>query len=128
MGQTLTKLDDTNLVAGQVDKIIVAFGVSEEWGGMTIVARFCRDLEDDIYDVELNNDYEAEVPHEVMDLAGTFQMSLRGEKDNRVITSTIVSYTVQDTILGPSVGSEPYETLLDKMADFDARLRKLEGK
>ena len=116
-GQTLTRLDDSTLVAGQVDKIIVAFGVSEEWGGMTIVARFCRDLQNEIYDVELNSDYEAEIPHEVMDSAGTFQMSLRGEKDNRAITSNTVSYQVLDTILGPGVSpADPSMTIYDKIA------------
>lgn len=116
MGQILTRLDNTQLVAGQVDKIIVAFGVSEEWGGMVLVARFCRDLQNEIYDLELNSDYEVEIPHEVMDSSGTFQMSLRGEKNDRVITSNAVSYTVLDTILGAGVSSEPTETIYDKIA------------
>lgn len=116
MGQILTRLDSTQLVSGQVDKIIVAFGLTEEWSGMSIVARFCKDLQSEIYDIELSSDYEAEIPHEVMDSAGTFQMSLRGEKDDHVITSNAVSYTVMDTILGVGVSSEPTETIYDKIA------------
>lgn len=117
MGQILTRLDSTQLVSGQVDKIIVAFGLTEEWSGMSIVARFCKDLQSEIYDIELSSNYEAEIPHEVMDSAGTFQMSLRGEKDDRVITSNAVSYTVLDTILGVGVSSEPTETIYDKIAN-----------
>ena len=83
---------------------------------MVLVARFCRDLQNEIYDVELNSDYEVEIPHEVMDSSGTFQMSLRGEKNDRVITSNAVSYTVLDTILGVGVSSEPTETIYDKIA------------
>lgn len=116
-GQILTRLDSTQLVAGQVDKIIVAFGLTEEWSGMSIVARFCKDIQSEIYDIELSSDYEAEIPHEVMDSAGTFQMSLRGEKEDRVITSNAVSYTVLDTILGVGVSSEPTETIYDKIAN-----------
>lgn len=116
MGQILTRLDSTQLVAGQVDKIIVAFGLTEEWSGMSIVARFCKDIQSEIYDIELSSNYEVEIPHEVMDSAGTFQMSLRGEKDDRVITSNAVSYTVIDTILGVGVSSEPTETIYDKIA------------
>lgn len=117
MGQILTRLDSTQLVAGQVDKIIVAFGLTEEWSGMSIVARFCKDVQSEIYDIELSSNYEAEIPHEVMDSAGTFQMSLRGEKDDRVITSNAVSYTVLDTIIGVGVSSEPTETIYDKIAN-----------
>lgn len=84
---------------------------------MSIVARFCKDIQSEIYDIELSSDYEAEIPHEVMDSAGTFQMSLRGEKDDRVITSNSVSYTVLDTILGVGVSSEPTETIYDKIAN-----------
>lgn len=116
MGQILTRLDSTQLVAGQVDKIIVAFGLTEEWSGMSIVARFCKDIQSEIYDIELSSNYEVEIPHEVMDSAGTFQMSLRGEKDDRVITSNAVNYTVIDTILGVGVSSEPTETIYDKIA------------
>ena len=116
-GQILTRLDSTQLVAGQVDKIIVAFGLTEEWYGMSIVARFCKDIQSEIYDIELSSDYEAEIPHEVMDSAGTFQMSLRGEKDDRVITSNTVSYTVLDTIIGVGISSEPTETIYDKIAN-----------
>lgn len=83
---------------------------------MSIVARFCKDLQSEIYDIELSSDYEAEIPHEVMDSAGTFHMSLRGEKDDRVITSNTVSYTVLDTIIGVGVSSEPTETIYDKIA------------
>ena len=117
MGQILTRLDSTQLVSGQVDKIIVAFGLTEEWSGMSIVARFCKDIQSEIYDIELSSNYEAEIPHEVMDSAGTFQMSLRGEKNDRVITSNAVSYTVLDTILGVGVSSEPTETIYDKIAN-----------
>lgn len=117
MGQILTRLDSTQLVSGQVDKIIVAFGLTEEWSGMSIAARFCKDLQSEIYDIELSSNYEVEIPHEVMDSAGTFQMSLRGEKDDRVITSNAVSYTVLDTILGVGVSSEPTETIYDKIAN-----------
>ena len=84
---------------------------------MSIVARFCKDIQSEIYDIELSSDYEAEIPHEVMDSAGTFQMSLRGEKDDRVITSNTVSYTVLDTIIGVGISSEPTETIYDKIAN-----------
>ena len=133
-GQILTRLDNTQLVAGQVDKIIVAFGLTEEWSGMSIVARFCRDLQSEIYDISLTDNYEVEIPHEVMDFSGSFIMSLRGEKDNRVITSNTVSYQVLDTVLGPNASRYPTETVYDKIdylttkcADLEDRLSRLES-
>lgn len=133
-GQILTRLDSTQLVAGQVDKIIVAFGLTEEWYGMSIAARFCKDIQSEIYDIELSSDYEVEIPHEVMDSAGTFIMSLRGEKDNRVITSNTVSYQVLDTVLGPNASRYPTKTVYDKIDylvskcnDLEDRLSRLES-
>lgn len=133
-GQILTRLDSTQLVAGQVDKIIVAFGLTEEWSGMSIVARFCRDLQNEIYDISLTSNYEVEIPHEVMDSSGSFIMSLRGEKDDRVITSNTVSYQVLDTVLGPNASRYPTKTVYDKIdylvskcADLEDRLSRLES-
>lgn len=101
---------------------------------MSIVARFCRDLQSEIYDILLTDNYEVEIPHEVMDSSGSFIMSLRGEKDNRVITSNTVSYQVLDTVLGPNASRYPTETVYDKIdylvtkcADLEDRLSRLES-
>lgn len=101
---------------------------------MSIVARFCRDLQSEIYDISLTDNYEVEIPHEVMDFSGSFIMSLRGEKDNRVITSNTVSYQVLDTVLGPNASRYPTETVYDKIdylttkcADLEDRLSRLES-
>lgn len=118
-GQDLKRTDSTTLVAGQVAKAIIAFGfTSTEWADMTIYARFQDSSNDTIYDVLMNDEYEVEIPHEVTDHPGSFNVALRAENsDRRVITSDIETFTVIPTIEGDgSTPSEPTETVFQKLA------------
>lgn len=118
-GQDLKRTDNTTLVAGQVAKAIIAFGfTSTEWADMTIYARFQDSSNDTIYDVLMNDEYEVEIPHEVTDHPGSFNVALRAENsDHRVITSDIETFTVIPTIEGDgSTPSEPTETVFQKLA------------
>lgn len=118
-GQDLKRTDSTTLVAGQVAKAIIVFGfTSTEWADMTIYARFQDSSNDNIYDVLMNDEYEVEIPHEVTDHPGSFNVALRAENsDHRVITSDIETFTVIPTIEGDgSTPSEPTETVFQKLA------------
>lgn len=115
-GQILSRNDSTTLVQGQVAKVAVALGVTEEWGNLVTVARFQHEGSLAIYDIEVDENYEVEVPHEMTDDAGIFSMSLKGEGDNRVITSSPVTFNVISTITGKGKTSEPTETILDRFS------------
>ena len=118
-GQDLKRTDSTTLVAGQVAKAIIVFGfTSTEWADMTIYARFQDSSNSVIYDVLMNDEYEVEIPHEVTDHPGSFNVALRAENsDHRVITSDIETFTVIPTIDGDgSTPSEPTETVFQKLA------------
>lgn len=118
-GQDLKRTDSTTLVAGQVAKAIIAFGfTSTEWADMTIYARFQDSSNDTIYDVLMNDEYEVEIPHEVTDHPGSFNVALRAENsDHRIITSDIETFTVIPTIEGDgSTPSEPTETVFQTLA------------
>ena len=117
-GQDLKRTDRTILVAGQVAKAIIVFGfTSTEWADMTIYARFQDSSNDTIYDVLMNNEYEVEIPHEVTDHPGRFNVALRAENsDHRIITSDIETFRVIETIDGEgSTPSEPTETIFQKL-------------
>lgn len=118
-GQDLKRTDSTTLVAGQVAKAIIVFGfTSTEWADMTIYARFQDGSSSTVYDVLMNDEYEVEIPHEVTDHPGSFNVALRAENsDHRVITSDIETFTVIPTIEGDgSIPSEPTETVFQKLA------------
>ena len=118
-GQDLQRTDSTILVAGQVAKAIIVFGfTSTEWADMTIYARFQDGSSGIVYDVLMNDEYEVEIPHEVTDHPGDFNVALRAENsDHRVITSDIETFTVIPTIEGDgSTPSEPTETVFQKLA------------
>lgn len=118
-GQDLQRTDNTTLVAGQVAKAIIVFGfTSTEWADMTIYARFQDGSSGIVYDVLMNDEYEVEIPHEVTDHAGSFNVALRAENSgHRVITSDIETFTVIPTIDGDgSIPSEPTETVFQKLA------------
>lgn len=118
-GQDLKRTDSTTLVAGQVAKAIIVFGfTSTEWADMTIYARFQDSSNHIVYDVLMNDEYEVEIPHEVTDHPGSFNVALRAENsDHRVITSDIETFTVIPTIEGDgSTPSEPTETVFQKLA------------
>ena len=118
-GQDLQRTDSTTLVAGQVAKAIIVFGfTSTEWADMTIYARFQDGSSGIVYDVLMNDEYEVEIPHEVTDHPGDFNVALRAENsDHRVITSDIETFTVIPTIEGDgSTPSEPTETVFQKLA------------
>ena len=118
-GQDLKRTDSTTLVAGQVAKAIIVFGfTSTEWADMTIYARFQDGSSGIVYDVLMNDEYEVEIPHEVTDHPGDFNVALRAENsDHRVITSDIETFTVIPTIEGDgSTPSEPTETVFQKLA------------
>lgn len=117
-GQDLKRTDRTILVAGQVAKAIIVFGfTSTEWADMTIYARFQDDSNDTVYDVLMNDEYEVEIPHEVTDHPGKFNVALRAENsNNRIITSDIETFRVIPTIDGEgSTPSEPTETIFQKL-------------
>ena len=117
-GQDLKRTDRTILVAGQVAKAIIVFGfTSTEWADMTIYARFQDSSNDTIYDVLMNDEYEVEIPHEVTDHPGRFNVALRAENsDHRIITSDIETFRVIETIEGEgSTPSEPTETIFQKL-------------
>lgn len=118
-GQDLQRTDSTILVAGQVAKAIIVFGfTSTEWADMTIYARFQDGSSGIVYDVLMNDEYEVEIPHEVTDHPGDFNVALRAENsDHRVIASDIETFTVIPTIEGDgSTPSEPTETVFQKLA------------
>ncbi len=118
-GQDLKRTDSTTLVAGQVAKAIIVFGfTSTEWADMTIYARFQDGSSGIVYDVLMNDEYEVEIPHEVTDHSGNFNVALRAENsDRRVITSDIETFTVIPTIDGEgSTSTEPTETVFQKLA------------
>ena len=118
-GQDLKRTDSTTLVAGQVAKAIIVFGfTSTEWADMTIYARFQDSSNHIVYDVLMNDEYEVEIPHEVTDHPGSFNVALRAENsDHRVITSDIETFTVIPTIEGDgSTPSEPTETVFQKLS------------
>ena len=118
-GQDLKRTDSTVLVAGQVAKAIIVFGfTSTEWADMTIYARFQDGSSGIVYDVLMNDEYEVEIPHEVTDHSGNFNVALRAENsDHRVITSDIETFTVVPTIDGEGLTStEPTETVFQKLA------------
>ena len=118
-GQDLKRTDSTTLVAGQVAKAIIVFGfTSTEWADMTIYARFQDSSSHIVYDVLMNDEYEVEIPHEVTDHPGSFNVALRAENsDHRIITSDIETFTVIPTIDGDgSTPSEPTETVFQKLA------------
>lgn len=118
-GQDLKRTDSTTLVAGQVAKAIIVFGfTSTEWADMIIYARFQDGSSGIVYDVLMNDEYEVEIPHEVTDHPGSFNVALRAENsDHRIITSDIETFTVIPTIEGDSsTPSEPTETVFQKLA------------
>ena len=118
-GQDLKRTDKTIIVAGQVAKAIIVFGfTSTEWADMTIYARFQDGSDNTVYDVLMNDEYEVEIPHEVTDHPGSFNVALRAENsDHRVITSDIETFTVIPTIDGDgSTSTEPTETVFQKLA------------
>jgi len=110
-GQTLTK-DEANseatyLVQGQAAKIRFVFGLSTEWADLTLYARFRTDIAG-TYDALMNSEYEAVVPHEITDYSGQMEMCIRGENDDGyVMTSTIITYTIEPTIDGDGGEPEP---------------------
>ena len=123
-GQILNRNDSTILVQGQVAKVAVALGVTEEWGDLVVVARFRHEGSLAIYDIRVDENYEVEIPHEMTDDVGTFSMSLRGEGDNRVITSSPVAFTVIETINGKGKTSEPTETILDRFSEASKKAQE----
>ena len=117
-GQDLKRTDKTIIVAGQVAKAIIVFGfTSTEWADMTIYARFQDGSDNTVYDVLMNDEYEVEIPHEVTDHPGRFNVALRAENsDHRIITSDIETFRVIPTIEGEgSTPSEPTETIFQKL-------------
>lgn len=117
-GQDLKRTDKTIIVAGQVAKAIIVFGfASTEWADMTIYARFQDGSDNTVYDVLMNDEYEVEIPHEVTDHPGRFNVALRAENsDHRIITSDIETFRVIPTIEGEgSTPSEPTETIFQKL-------------
>ena len=123
-GQILNRNDSTILVQGQVAKVAIALGVTEEWANLITVARFRHEGSLAVYDIEVDENYEVEVPHEMTDDAGTFSMSLKGEGDNRVITSSPVSFNVIETITGKGKTSEPTETILDRFSEASKKAQE----
>ena len=126
-GQTLSRRDSTEIVSGQNCKVIIAFTLSEEWTGMAIYARF-KPSRGSAIDIGLSSDFIVEVPHEVTDTSGTFELALRAENlDGRIITSNPVDYTVVSTINGKGAASSPatktiYQEFLSAKNNVDETL------
>lgn len=126
-GQTLTRRDSSDIVCGQNAKVVIEFILSYEWTDMICYARF-KPNRGSAIDVSLSEESAVEVPHEVTDVSGTFELALRAEtRDGRVLTSNPVSFNVISTINGKGIASSPatktiYQELLRAKDDADETL------
>ena len=94
--EKLIPVDKPVLASGDVKTVSITVEFDGSWDGYGKSAVFFRKGEPDVYEAVMQEGNTCEVPHEVLDKPGFIIIGVRGVKDDKVYTSTLVSYKVEN--------------------------------
>ena len=94
--EKLIPVDKPVLASGDVKTVSISVEFDGSWDGYGKSAVFFRKGEPDVYEAVMQEGNTCEVPHEVLDKPGFIIIGVRGVKDDKVYTSTLVSYKVEN--------------------------------
>lgn len=121
-GQVIQLIDKPAIYSGDINVDTVSFDFSSDWIGFTKTAVFFKTA-DDPYQQILSGDDDCYIPHEVVDVEGKIHLGVFGVKDDKVITTEVITYEIGQGILKIGTPSQPSDELWQQVLSIVQGLR-----
>lgn len=120
-GQSLNRVDSFRPVEKSINYLTAEFLFTKDWEGLDKKA-VCRAKGSEIeFDAHIEGS-SCLIPWEVISEEGSFDICLKGSGDNKVITTSIVTVDIGDTLMGGAESNPPSETEIEWIRSLVAEI------
>lgn len=113
-GQTLNRIDLFSPVEKSINYLTAGFIFSKDWDGLDKKAICKAAGQSEEFDAHIE-DNVCRIPWEVISQEGSFDICVKGTGDDIVLTTSIVTVDIGDTLIGGSESNPPSETEVEWM-------------
>lgn len=124
--QAVTFESSPAIFSGDINVDVTQFTFNEAWTGFTKTAVFYREIETPY--LQVLNDDQCYIPHEVTPSAGRMYIGVFGVKDDKVITSEVVYYDIGTGVLTVGTPSNPSPDIWQQIINQYQEIKELAEK